>query len=96
MVVRTGVHRQSLYWLHGDTLISQTSKVKVEGELCEFTLEAIVQVARSLGTKSLDTNRIFSLRDLSVVFNSTDLEPLDNNLQRIMLQFWGVITYKVF
>ena len=32
-------------------------------------LEAIVQVDRSLGTKSLDKNRIFSLRGLSVAFN---------------------------
>ena len=28
----------------------------------KFTLEVIVQVARSLGTKPLDANRIFSLR----------------------------------
>ena len=34
----------------------------------KFTLEAIVQVARSLGTKSLETNRTFSLEGLSDVF----------------------------
>ena len=44
----------------GDTLKSQTSKVKEELFLSkEFTLETIVQVARPFGTKSLDTNRIF-------------------------------------
>ena len=50
----------------GDTLKSLTSKLRIEGELFfvlkEFTLETIAQVARSLGTKSLDTNWIFSLR----------------------------------
>ena len=58
----------------------------------KFTLEVIVQVAGSLGTKSLDTNRNFSLRDSSVAFTNTDLKPLNNNLQRIEHQFCGVIT----
>ena len=66
-------------------------------ELNEFTLEAIVQVARPLGTKSLvDTNRIVSLRGSSVAFTNTDLKPLNNNLQRNKHQFFGVITYKAF
>ena len=50
--------------------------------LKRFTLEAIVQLEvprRSLITititKSLDTNRIFSLMDLSVAFTNIDLKP---------------------
>ena len=65
----------------------------------KFILEAIVQVARSIGTKFLDTNIIFiSLRGLSVAFNNTDLKPLNNNFQRIKLHFFGEIigTYKEF
>ena len=59
----------------------------------KFTMKAIVQVARSLGTKFLDTNIIFiSLGGLSVAFNNTDLKPLNNNFQRIKLHFSGVIT----
>jgi hypothetical protein len=51
---------------------SQTSKSKRESLFVskKFTLEAIVQVARSLGTKSLDSNRNFSLRSLSNVFTT--------------------------
>ena len=62
----------------------------------KFTLEVIVQVARSRVTKSLETNRIFSLEGLSDVFTNTDLKPLNNNLQNIHLQFLGVNTYKAF
>ena len=63
----------------------------------KFTLEVIVQVAGSLGTKSLDTNQTFSLRDSSVfAFTNTDLKPLNNNFKRIKHQFSGVITYKAF
>ena len=65
----------------------------------KFILEAIVQVARSIGTKFLDTNIIFiSLGGLSVAFNNTDLKPLNNNFQRIKLHFFGVRigTYKEF
>ena len=59
-------------------LTSQTSKSKLRGSFfalknLKFTLEAIVQVARSLGTKSLEKNRIFSLRGSSVAFTNTDL-----------------------
>ena len=60
----------------------------------KFTLEPIVQVAWSLGTKSLDTNWIFSLRGLSVAFTNTDLKPLNNNLQRINYQFFRVMMEK--
>ena len=49
----------------------------------KFTLEAVVQVSRSHGTKSLVTNWIFNQRGLSVAFTNTDLKPLNNNLQRI-------------
>ena len=63
-------------------------------ELKKFALEAIVQVARSLRTKALDTNTIFSQRSLSVAFINTDLKPFKNNLQRIKQQFFGVIRYK--
>ena len=51
--------------LAGDTLESQTSKSKLSlfwesfDMLKKFILETIVQVVRSLGTKSLDTNWIF-------------------------------------
>ena len=64
----------------------------------KFAMEAIVQVARSLGTKFLDTDQIFSLGSLSVAFNNTDLKPLDNNFQRIKLHFFAVfmVTYKEF
>ena len=57
-----------LHWLQqliaGDTYACVSNfKVKLEGDhffvLKKFTLEAIVQVAWLLGTKSLDTNRIF-------------------------------------
>jgi hypothetical protein len=67
--------------------------------LKKFTLEAIVQVARSLGTKSLGTNQNFSPRNLSVAPINTDLKPLNNYLQcinHIKPQFCGVITYKAF
>jgi hypothetical protein len=71
------------------------SQSLVEGEESfvskEFTLEAIVQVARSLGTKSLDKNQIFNL---SVAVTNTDLKPLYNNCQRIKHQFRGVNAYK--
>ena len=65
-------------------------------ELEKFTLEAIVQVARSLGTKSLETNRIFSLEGLSDVFSNIDLKPLNNNLQQIKHLFYGANTCKAF
>ena len=65
-------------------------------ELKKFTLEAIVQVARSIGTKSLETNRIFSLEGLSDAFTNTDLKPHNNNLQNIKHRFLGVNTYKAF
>ena len=71
----------TLHWLQqmiaSDTLRSQTSRSRVERverELKELTQETIVQVARSLGTKSLDTNRIFSLRHLSVAFTNNSPE----------------------
>ena len=55
-----------LHWLQ-QLVAFDTLKVKEELFLSkEFTLETIVQVARSLGTKSLDTNWIFSLRGFSV------------------------------
>ena len=44
----------------------------------KFPLEEMVQLGQSLGTKSLDTNRIFSLRDLSVAFANTGLKPLND------------------
>ena len=76
----------------GDTDLERESFVSKK-----FTLEVIVQVAGSLGTKSLDTNQIFSLRDSSVfAFTNTDLKPLINNFKRIKHQFSGVITYKAF
>ena len=51
-----------LHWLQ-QLVAFDTLKVKEELFLSkEFTLDTIVQVARSLGTKSLDTNWIFSLR----------------------------------
>ena len=66
--------------------------------VAKFALEAIVQVARSLGTKSLDTDQIFSLGGLSVAFKITDLKPLSNSFQRIKIHFFGEITgtYKEF
>ena len=63
--------------------------------MSKFTLEAIVQVALSLGTKSLDTNRIFSLGDLSIA-SITDLKPLNNNFLRITQRFSGSIRYMAF
>ena len=61
----------------------------------KFTLKAIIQVARSLGAKSLVTNRI--LIELEERFVGwTDLKPLDNDLQPIKPRFCGVITYKAF
>ena len=76
VIIKIGVHRQSYrnvleYWLHGriagDTLKSQTSSQLRESFFVskKLILETIVQVARSLGTKSLDTNRIFSMKGLS-------------------------------
>ena len=62
----------------------------------KFSPEANIQVGRLLRTKSLESNPIFSLRGKSVVFTNTDLKPLNNNLQRIKLQFSRVITYKEF
>ena len=56
----------------------------------KLTLEPIVQIARSLGTKSLDINWIFSQRRLSVAFTITDLKPFNNSLQRIEHQFCRV------
>ena len=52
-----------------------------------FTVEAIVQVARSLRTKSLDTNQnLINLKGLPVeITTNTDLRPIKNNLQRINL-----------
>ena len=63
------------HWLQqliaGGTLKFQTSKSKLRdgfvSNLKKFTLEAIVQVAQFLGTKSLDTNRFFSLRFVSCI-----------------------------
>ena len=49
----------------------------------KFTLEAIVQVAGSLRTKSLDPNQKFNLKDLPVAVTNTDLKPIKNDLQRI-------------
>ena len=64
----------------------------------KFALEAIIQVARSLGTKSLvDTNENFNLRGLSIAFTKTDLKPFNNNLQRIRQRSFidaGVNIYK--
>ena len=89
---------QQLELIAGVALKSQTSKSKLTESgfifvLKKFTLEAIVQVARSLGTKSLDTNQIFSVRDLSVAFSNTDLKPLNNYLQHIRQRFYGVTRY---
>ena len=91
MVVKIGMHRQSyknvsnidyIGRIAGDTLKPQTSTRKFMESFVskKFTLEAIVQVARSLGTKSLDGNQIFSLRGMSVAFTNTDLEPLNDTL----------------
>ena len=60
----------------------------------KFTLEAIVQIARSLRTKSLDTDQNFKLKGLPVAVINTDLKPIKNNLQRIRHWFFGVNAYK--
>ena len=60
------LERQSQSW---ESLVSKN-----------FTLEMIVQVAWSLGTKSLDTNLIFSLMGWPVFTTNTDLKPHNNNL----------------
>jgi hypothetical protein len=46
-----------IQWLFGDSLESQASDSKLRESIfvSKFTLESIVQVARSIGTKSLDT-----------------------------------------
>ena len=67
VVEKVGVHRLHdllKQLITGDTLKSQNSKVTIEECFCvsKFILEATVQVIRSLRTKSLDTNRIFSRR----------------------------------
>ena len=49
----------------------------------KFTLEAIVQVAGSLRTKSLDPNQKFNLKGLPVAVTNTDLKPIKNDLQCI-------------
>ena len=57
----------------------------------KFALEAIIQVARSLGTKFLvDTNENLSLRGLSIAFTKTDLKPFNNNPQHIRQRSSGV------
>ena len=71
----------------GDILLSFVSK--------EFTLEAIVQVVRSLRTKSLDTNQNINLKGLPVAVTNTDLKPLHNKLQHIKRQVYGVFAYEV-
>ena len=62
----------------------------------QYALKAIVQVARSLGTKTLNTNRIFSLRGVVSCNKNTDLKPLNNRLQHINHQISGEITNKIF
>ena len=92
---------EEIYIYKEDVIGSYPSvtKIKVEGNLFlskAFTQEAIVQISRSLGTKSLNKDRIFSLRGWSVAFDNTDLKPLNNYLQHIKHQFCGVIMYKAF
>ena len=82
--------------------MSQISNFKVKAWLGEsfvqkefkFTLEAIVQIARSLRTKSLDTDQSFNLKGMPVAVINTDLKPIKNNLQRIRHWFFGVNAYK--
>ena len=100
-VVKIGVHLRSykfvleyrLHRLHsyGYAQISRSrSNLSFVSE--KFTVEAIVQIVRSLWTKSLDINQILSLRGLSIAFSYTDLKPLSNYFQHVKNQSCGVTT----
>ena len=92
VVLEYRLHRLHSYWY---AQIS-TSRSNLSFVSEKFALEAIVQIVRSLWTKSMDINQILSLRGLSIAFSYTDLKPLSNYFQHVKNQSCGVTTCNVF